>query len=127
MRYTVIYEKGPTSWGAYVPDLPGVITVGDSREEVERLIREAMVFHIEGMREEGLEIPPPRVSPELWRFILPLEELPGKADDLADQDAFDLSVRAQSSKKCWINRPTGDSAPPAVCGLPTRPIARASI
>ena len=39
MTYTVIYEKGPTSWGAYVPDLPGVISVGDSREEVERLIQ----------------------------------------------------------------------------------------
>lgn len=42
MRYTVIYEKGPTSWGAYVPDLPGVISVGDSRDEVERLIHEAI-------------------------------------------------------------------------------------
>ena len=59
MRYTVIYEKGATSWGAYVPDLPGVITVGDSREEVERLIQEAIEFHIEGMRKEGLAIPLP--------------------------------------------------------------------
>jgi len=38
MRFTVIYENGPASWGAYVPDLPGVISVGDSRAEVERLI-----------------------------------------------------------------------------------------
>jgi predicted RNase H-like HicB family nuclease len=59
MKYTVIYEKGPTSWGAYVPDLPGVIAVGDSRDEAERLIREAVEFHLEGMREEGLSIPPP--------------------------------------------------------------------
>ncbi|MBV8897193.1 MAG: type II toxin-antitoxin system HicB family antitoxin [Acidobacteriaceae bacterium] len=59
MTYTVIYEKGPTSWGAYVPDLPGVITVGDSRAEVEQLIREAIEFHIEGMRDEGLAIPAP--------------------------------------------------------------------
>jgi predicted RNase H-like HicB family nuclease len=59
MRYTVIYESGPTSWGAYVPDLPGVIAVGDSRDEVERLIREAVEFHLEGMREEGISIPPP--------------------------------------------------------------------
>ncbi len=59
MTYTVIYEKGPTSWGAYVPDLPGVITVGDSRDEVERLIQEAIEFHLEGMREEGLTIPDP--------------------------------------------------------------------
>lgn len=59
MTYTVIFEKGPTSWGAYVPDLPGVISVGDSREEVEQLIREAVEFHLEGMREEGLSIPAP--------------------------------------------------------------------
>ncbi len=57
MMYTVIYEKGPSSWGAYVPDLPGVISVGDSREEVESLIQEAIEFHLEGMREEGLPIP----------------------------------------------------------------------
>src|SRR5581483_2879032 len=59
VTYTVIYEKGPTSWGAYVPDLPGVISVGESREEVEGLIQEAIEFHIEGMREEGLSIPTP--------------------------------------------------------------------
>jgi predicted RNase H-like HicB family nuclease len=59
MTYAVIYEKGPASWGAYVPDLPGVITVGDSREEVEHLIVEAIQFHLSGMREEGLPIPEP--------------------------------------------------------------------
>ena len=59
MTYTVIYEKGPTSWGAYVPDLPGVISVGDSRAEVERLILQAIQFHLEGMRAEGLTIPTP--------------------------------------------------------------------
>jgi len=59
MTYTVIYEKGNTSWGAYVPDLPGVITVGDSREEVEQLIEEAIGFHLEGLREEGPPIPTP--------------------------------------------------------------------
>ncbi len=59
MKYTVIYEKGPASWGAYVPDLPGVITVGDSRDEVEQLIQEAVELHLEGLREEGLPIPSP--------------------------------------------------------------------
>ena len=59
MRYTVIYEMGAASWGAYVPDLPGVISVGDSREEVEQLIQEAIEFHLEGLREEGLPIPAP--------------------------------------------------------------------
>jgi predicted RNase H-like HicB family nuclease len=59
MMYTVIYEKGPTSWGAYVPDLPGVISVGDSRDEVEQLIQEAIEFHLEAMREDGITIPTP--------------------------------------------------------------------
>ena len=59
MTYTVIYEKGPETWDAYVPDPPGVITVGDSREEVEQMIREAIVFHLEGLREEGLAVRPP--------------------------------------------------------------------
>jgi predicted RNase H-like HicB family nuclease len=59
MTYTVIYEKGPTSWGAWVPDLPGVISVGDSRGEVEQLIHEAIEFHLEGMREEGMTVPAP--------------------------------------------------------------------
>jgi predicted RNase H-like HicB family nuclease len=56
MKYTVIYERGPTSWGAYVP---GVISVGDSRDEVEHLIQEAIEFHLEGMRGEGIAIPSP--------------------------------------------------------------------
>ena len=59
MKYAVIYEKGPTTWGAYVPDLSGVIAVGDSRDEVERLIQEAVEFHLAGMREEGMSITPP--------------------------------------------------------------------
>ena len=59
MTYTVIYEQGPTSWGAYVPDLPCVISVGDSREEVQNLIQEAIGLHLEGMRDQGQPIPAP--------------------------------------------------------------------
>ncbi len=59
MTYTVIYQEGTTSWGAYVPDLPGVITVGDSREEVERLILEAIEFHFGRNARGGFEIPSP--------------------------------------------------------------------
>lgn len=59
MKYTVIYEKGDSTWGAYVPDLPGVIAAGDSREEVEALILDAVEFHIEGLKAEGLAVPPP--------------------------------------------------------------------
>jgi predicted RNase H-like HicB family nuclease len=57
LRYAVLYEKGPTSWGASVPDLPGCIAVGTTRAEVETLIREAIEFHLEGLQEEGLPIP----------------------------------------------------------------------
>jgi len=59
MKYTVIYEHGPTSWGAYVPDLPGVISVGDSREEIEVLIREAIAFTWKECARRGLPIPLP--------------------------------------------------------------------
>lgn len=53
MQYLVIIERGPTSYGAYVPDLPGCIAAGESREEVETLIQEAIEFHIEGLRADG--------------------------------------------------------------------------
>ena len=58
-KYLVIYEHGPTSWGAYGPDLPGCVAVGETRAEVERLIREAIPFHIEGLRADGDPIPEP--------------------------------------------------------------------
>lgn len=59
MRYMVVVERGASSWGAHVPDLPGCIAVGDTREEVMRLIREAVAFHLEGLAEDGQPIPPP--------------------------------------------------------------------
>lgn len=65
MQYTVIVEKGPASWGAYVPDLPGCIAAAESREEVLQLIREAVEFHIEGLREQGETLPEPRSFGEL--------------------------------------------------------------
>ena len=58
MRYAVI-EKGETSYGAYVPNLPGCVAIGESEEEVERLISEAIDFHLEGLRAEGLPVPDP--------------------------------------------------------------------
>jgi predicted RNase H-like HicB family nuclease len=58
-RYMVILEPGDQSWGAYVPDLPGCVAVGETRAEALRLIKEAIDLHIEGLREEGLPIPPP--------------------------------------------------------------------
>jgi len=59
VKYAVVYEQGPTSWGAYVPDLPGCVAVGETRAEVKRLIREAIEFHLAGLREDGLPIPQP--------------------------------------------------------------------
>jgi predicted RNase H-like HicB family nuclease len=59
MRYAVIVEKGPTSFGAYVPDLPGCVAVGESKEEVLQLIHKAIEFHLEGLREDGQPIPAP--------------------------------------------------------------------
>jgi predicted RNase H-like HicB family nuclease len=57
MKYAVIIEKGPSSYGAYVPDLPGCVAVGDTAKEVLRLIREAIDLHVEGLREDGLPVP----------------------------------------------------------------------
>jgi len=62
MRYLVIYEKTGTGYSAYVPDLPGCITTGASLEEAERLMTEAIEFHIEGLREDGLPIPEPTTT-----------------------------------------------------------------
>lgn len=59
VRYMVVVERGETSWGAHVPDLPGCIAIGETRDEALRLIREAIEFHIEGLRQEGLPLPPP--------------------------------------------------------------------
>ncbi len=59
MRYLVIIEQGPTSYGAYVPDLPGCVTVGNTREEVVAGIREAIELHLEGLIEDGDPIPLP--------------------------------------------------------------------
>ncbi|MBM3280028.1 MAG: type II toxin-antitoxin system HicB family antitoxin [Candidatus Handelsmanbacteria bacterium] len=59
MRYVVIVEEGETSYGAYVPDLPGCVAAAETQEEVLRLIHEAIEFHLEGLREAGLPVPTP--------------------------------------------------------------------
>jgi predicted RNase H-like HicB family nuclease len=58
-EYIVILEEGPTSVGAYVPDLPGCVAVGESREEAMELIREAIEMHLESLRENGEAVPSP--------------------------------------------------------------------
>ncbi len=65
MQYLVVVEKGESSWGAYVPDLPGCIAAGESRDEAVRLIKEAINLHIEGLREAGESVPRPTSEGEL--------------------------------------------------------------
>ena len=59
MRYAIVIEKAENNYAAYVPDLPGCIATGQTVEETEQLIREAIEFHLHGMREDGLPIPAP--------------------------------------------------------------------
>ena len=59
MRYAIVIEKAGNNYGAYVPDLPGCIATGETVEHVKTEIRDAIRFHIEGMQEDGLEVPPP--------------------------------------------------------------------
>jgi predicted RNase H-like HicB family nuclease len=59
MRFTVATEKATGSYSAFVPNLSGCVATGKTAEEVEAQIREAIAFHLEGLREGGLPIPPP--------------------------------------------------------------------
>ena len=59
MRYAVVIEQASANYSAYVPDLPGCIATGSTIEEVEQQIREAIAFHLEGLREDGASVPPP--------------------------------------------------------------------
>lgn len=65
MQYLVVLEQGPSSVGAYVPDLPGCVAVGASREEATTLIHEAIEFHIEGLKSDGQPVPQPSSTSEL--------------------------------------------------------------
>ena len=62
MKYTVVIEKTPNNYAAYVPDLPGCVATANSREELLEEIREAIEFHIEGMREDGEPVPEPQAT-----------------------------------------------------------------
>lgn len=65
MKYLVVIEKGESGYGAHVPDLPGCIAAGETREEVLELIRDAIEFHIEGLIEAGEPVPRPSSVSEL--------------------------------------------------------------
>ena len=59
MRYAIVIEKSENGYGAYVPDLPGCVAAAETVEETERLIKEAIEFHLEGMRKDGVKLPEP--------------------------------------------------------------------
>lgn len=65
MRYLVVVEQGPTSFGAYVPDLPGCVAAAETRADVLALVREAIEFHIEALHADGLPVPMPSSSGEV--------------------------------------------------------------
>ena len=60
MGYAVLIEKGPNSYGAHVPDLPGCVAAAETREEVRSLILDAITLYVEALKEEGLPVPPPQ-------------------------------------------------------------------
>ena len=69
MQYAIVIERGETSVGAYVPDLPGCVAVGETEAEVRALIREAIQFHLEGMREDGDPVPKPSAHVEYVEVV----------------------------------------------------------
>ena len=60
MKYLVIIEKAKTGYSAFSPDIPGCIATGSSKEEIEKNMKDAIAFHVDGMHQEGLEVPQPR-------------------------------------------------------------------
>ena len=64
MKYAVVIEEAAGNYSAYVPDMPGCVSTGDTVEEVEANIREAIRFHLDGMREDHLAIPEPKALRE---------------------------------------------------------------
>ncbi len=59
MRYAIVIEQAAANYSAYVPDLPGCVATGSTMEEVEEEIREAIAFHLDGLRDDGAPVPPP--------------------------------------------------------------------
>lgn len=64
MRYAIIIEGEPGNYSAYVPDLPGCVTVGETLDEIVREMQEAIRFHIDGLRADGLPVPEPTTQVE---------------------------------------------------------------
>jgi predicted RNase H-like HicB family nuclease len=62
MKYLIVIEPTATGYSAYSPDVPGCVATGGTRDEVEREMRQAIAFHLDGLKEEGMNLPDPRTS-----------------------------------------------------------------
>jgi predicted RNase H-like HicB family nuclease len=62
MKYLIIIEQTPTGYSAYSPDVPGCVATGRTRDQVEREMRDAIAFHLEGLKAEGMDVPKPSTS-----------------------------------------------------------------
>ena len=89
MKYVAVYEQTPNNWAAYVPDLPGCVAVGDSRQEVESQIREAIALHIAGLRADDEAVP----QPGAWSGLVEVDE--AKVRVLSDE----LRAEWQATRK----------------------------
>jgi predicted RNase H-like HicB family nuclease len=65
VKYAVVFEKTPHNYAAYVPDLPGCVATGKTLDEAERNIRQAIAWHLEGMRQDHVPIPEPQATAKL--------------------------------------------------------------
>ena len=68
MKYLIVIEQGETGFSAYAPDIPGCIATGSTRDDVEREMKDAIAFHLDGLRAEGMAIPKPSTSSSYSRF-----------------------------------------------------------
>ena len=69
MKYLIVVEKGPHNYSAYVPDLPGCVATGKTRKEVEKNIREAVSFHLQGLKEDGTPPHPPQAYAQYEEIV----------------------------------------------------------
>ena len=69
MKYLIVIEKTRAGFSAYSPDLDGCVATGESREQVEKMMKEAIEFHLEGLREEGTRIPSPHTYPAFVEIL----------------------------------------------------------
>ena len=90
LTFAVVFERAPGNWGAYVPDLPGCVSVGDTLEETREMIKEAISFHIDGLREDGDEVPRPTRS--VVQAMAYHVELIADADEPLDEHEVTVDV-----------------------------------